>query len=77
MIPIKQGKVTQLVDPNTRVVDLLKQYGRMPVMRITPARRSDQDKPPSYQDIQNSRRRANYAQRLQGVKPALLQIYEV
>lgn len=77
MIPIKQGKVTQLVDEKTRVVDLLKQYGRMPVLRITPARRSDQDKPASYQDIQNSRRRANYAQRLQGVKPALLQIWEV
>tara|TARA_R110000851_G_scaffold33896_1_gene90364 strand:- start:7590 stop:7823 length:234 start_codon:yes stop_codon:yes gene_type:complete len=77
MIPIKQGKVTQLVDPSTRVVDLLKQYGRMPVIRITPARRSDQDKPASYQDIQNSKRRAAYAQRLQGVKPALLQIYEV
>jgi len=76
MIPIKQGKVTQLVDENTRVIDLLKQYGRMPVMRITPAKRSAEDKPASYQDIQNSRRRANYAQRLQGVKPAHLQLWE-
>lgn len=75
MIPIKQDGVTQLVDEKTRVVDLLKQYGRMPVMRITPAKRSTADKPANHQERLNGKRLAAYAQRLQGVKPALLQIW--
>ena len=76
MIPIKQSDVTTLVDEKTRVVDLLKQYGRMPVYRKTPARRSADDKPADHQERLNSKRLAAYAQRLQGVKPAHLQLWE-
>jgi hypothetical protein len=76
MIPIKQDGVTQLVDEKTRVVDLLKQYGRMPVIRITPAKRCVVDKPASHQERLNGKRLAAYAQRLQGVKPAHLQLWE-
>ncbi|MBF57699.1 MAG: hypothetical protein CME80_08275 [Halomonas sp.] len=75
MIPIKQDGVTRLVPETTRVVDLLKQYGRMPVYRKTPARRSADDKPADHQERLNSKRLAAYAQRLQGVKPALLQLW--
>ncbi|WP_339885357.1 hypothetical protein [Vreelandella maris] len=75
MIPIKQDGITRLVDENTRVIDLLKQYGRMPVMRITPAKRSKADKPANHQERLNSKRLAAYAQRLQGVKPAHLQLW--
>ena len=76
MIPIKQNDVTRLVSRNTRVVDLLRMYGRMPVYRRQPARRSAEDKPSSYQDAQNSKRRVAYAERLYGLKPAHLQLWE-
>lgn len=76
MIPINQGAVTRLVDEKTRVVDLLKQYGRMPVYRKTPAMRGAQDKPVDDQERLNAKRRAEYAQRLQGIKPALVQLWQ-
>lgn len=75
MIPIKQGRVTHLVKPEMKLVDFLKQYGRMPVYRRSTARQGKDDKPASYQDIQNGKRRAAYAQRLEGVKPAYLQLW--
>ncbi|RUR38509.1 hypothetical protein [Vreelandella populi] len=76
MIPVKQGAVTHEIEDKTRVVDLLKQYGRMPVWRKTPARRSDADKPATPQEMLNSIRAADYAQRLHGVKPAHLQLWQ-
>jgi hypothetical protein len=51
-------------------------YGRMPVYRRQPARRSAEDKPSNYQDAQNSKRRVAYAERLYGLKPAHLQLWE-
>lgn len=75
MIPVKQGAVTHEIEDKTRVVDLLKQYGRMPVWRKTPARRSDADKAVDQQEQRNAQRRAEYAQRLYGIKPTLVQLW--
>ena len=75
MIAIKQGDVTRLIPESTRVVDLLKQSGRMPVYRKTPARRSVADKAVDQQEQRNARRRVAYAERLYGLKPAHLQIW--
>lgn len=75
MIPIKDGTVTRLISRDARVVDLLREYGCMPVFKRGPGRRGVDDKPASVQDVKNERRRADYAQRKYGIKPAYLQLW--
>lgn len=75
MIAISEGAVTRLIPESTRVIDLLLQYGRMPVYRKSPAMRTGADKPVTPQEQLNARRQAEYAQRLHGQKPAALQLW--
>ncbi|MGE6778298.1 hypothetical protein ACQKFL_11725 [Vreelandella titanicae] len=64
-----------MINPSMKVVDYLRMHGRMPVIRITPVTRSREDKPASFQDSMNAKRQSEYAQRLQGAKPAHLQLW--
>lgn len=79
MIPIKEGAVTRLVPESTRVVDVINEHGRGLVYRRKPSVRRDPaiDKPLTLQEARNSRRLASYAERLNGTKPNVIQLWEV
>lgn len=70
MIPIKEGDVTRLVPESARVVDCIKPGQMLVYRRIPIARRRKTDKPATLEDIRNGQRAANYAERLNGIKPA-------
>ncbi|WP_280568169.1 hypothetical protein [Chromohalobacter sp. 296-RDG] len=74
MIAINEGAVTRLVHEDTRVIDI--DPHQRPVYRSVPiARRSAADKAPTLEEIRNGRRAAEYAERVNGAKPAHLQIW--
>ncbi|WP_252108953.1 MULTISPECIES: hypothetical protein [unclassified Halomonas] len=77
MIPVKDGAVTRLIPESTRVVDLLREYGCMPVFKRSAARRGCDDKPATFSDRMNDKRRAAYSQRANGQRPAHLQLWTV
>ncbi|MDV6318766.1 hypothetical protein [Chromohalobacter sp. HP20-39] len=74
MIAIKEGAVTRLVHEDTRVIDI-DPHQRPVYRRIPLARRSEVDKAATPEDVRNGKRAAAYAERLNGVKPAHLQIW--
>ena len=57
------------IKPSMKVIDYLRLYGRMPVLRITPVTRTQADKPATHSDTMNAKRAANWSDKWQGVKP--------
>jgi len=73
MIAINDGNVTHLVTESTRIIDVAAQYGRALKWR----RMSATDKPMSVEESRNARREAEYIQRRNGQKAALIQLFKV
>lgn len=73
MIAINIGGVARLVSSNTRVVDIARLYGGMPVYRRLAQQPTD--KPASVADLRNSRPLSDYYQRQHGQQEPRLQIW--
>ncbi|WP_277810650.1 hypothetical protein [Chromohalobacter canadensis] len=74
MIAINEGAVTRLVHEDKRVIDI-DPHQRPVYRRIPIARRGENDKAPTPEELRNGKRAVEYAERVNGAKPAHLQIW--